>query len=348
MNYNFTNLKVGTLVELEFNNLENKPIKLKTIVEEVFGPDRIRIFAPVSKGKIYPFRLNQSFNLIAVRKEPAIDRFDILSCRCKIVDKIKQGSLSTLEIVKTSEFTQIQRRNYFRLPLITNLELLHDNKKYEMLTKDLSGNGIKGYVSTKLPADSEGILFLNTGEKTLELKYKIIECNPDPEHSYRYEMRASFINIKGSQLSQLLKFIFSKQSEGIRKQMDLKDYVSILDTEQHYSDFFSMTNMEKVVRISPFFLWGITMVEYAFFANAFRETNMGLNLFFGEFTRDFKPELLTQSSQLAYVTLVLTFIAFMMNMNYNLHSKRKILVHHILVALLSIVAIAFNIYFNYA
>lgn len=346
MDYNFTNLKVGTLVELELLDLQNKPIKLKTIVEEVLNESRIRIFAPVSKGKTFPIRLNQSLDLVTVRKDDSIHKYDILSCRCKVVDKLKDGTLSTIELVRTGEFSQIQRRNYFRLPLIKTIELFHDNKKYEMLTKDLSGNGIKGYVSTKLPAESEGVLFLDVGDSVLELKYKVIECNPDPEHSYRYEMRASFINIKGSQLSALLKFIFTKQSESIRKQMDLKDYVSILDSDQSYSDFFSMTNMEKLVRISPFFLWCITFVEYAFFVNAFRETNMGLNLFFGQFTRDFRPELLTQASHLGFVTILLTFISFIFNLNYNVHSKKKIMIHYLLVLILALVAIGFNVYFN--
>lgn len=337
MTFNFTNLKIGSLVEMELMDEHNNMKKLKTIVEDVVDASRLVLFSPVTRGKNFPLRIGQSFTLITVFKYPTVDKYDILSCRCKIVEKKREGAISTVEVVKTGPFSQIQRRNYFRLPLIKNIEIGYDNKKYDLLSKDLSGSGIRGYISKKIPAGTEDILYLDIDTKMLELKFKVVECNPDPEHSYRYELRANFVNIKNTQLSQLLKYIFSKQSEAIRKQIDLKEYVSILDTDQNYSDYFSMSNLEKIIRLSPISLWALTLVEYGYLANGFRDNNKGINFFFGEFTKRFKPEMISVANSLAYIIFFLCILAIITNTRFNSKTKVNININLGIILTLSVI-----------
>lgn len=339
MNFSFSNLKVGSLVEIEIMNAKREMIKLKTIVEDIVSESELTLFAPVQKGKTFPIRLGEGFNLITVYKYPTVDKYDILSCRCKVVDKNIDGNISTITIQKTGTFRTIQRRNYFRLPLIKNMTIVHNNTEYEILSKDISGSGVRGYISRKLPAESEAVLKLDIESKILDIRFKIIECNPDPDHTYRYELRGTFINLKNSQLSQLLKFIFAKQSESIRKQIELEDYKSILDTEQSYSDFFSMTNLEKVIRISPIITWTLTLVSYAYVMNAFRDDNMGINFFFGEFTRTFRPEDLLTSNLIALITLVLVVLSILTNNFFNKKKKNIINIHYAVQTLLLIIVL---------
>lgn len=336
MIFSFNQLKVGSLVEIEILDKNNQALKLKTIVEDIVSESELKLFAPVQKGTNYPLRIGDGFNLITVFKYPTVDKYDILSCRCKILDKGRDGNISTITIKKTGVFKQIQRRNYFRLPLIKNLTILHDNKTYEILSKDISGNGMKGYISRKLPANSEAILYLDVESKVLELKLKIIECNPDPDHSYRYELRGTFDKIKNSQLSELLKYIFAKQSESIKKQIDFKDYVSILDTDQHYSDFFSMTNLEKIIRISPILIWVMTLIEYTYLINTYRNKNMGLNFFFQEFKRSFRPENLITANTIAIIIFIACILGFMMNNLFNKKRKTVINIQYLIQILMAI------------
>jgi len=339
MNFSFRELKVGSLVELELVDSNNQAIKLKTIVEDIINESELKIFAPVRKGKTYPLRLGQGFNLITVYKYPTVDKYDIYSCRCKVVDKEIDGKISTVTVHKSTMFQKVQRRNYFRLPLIKTLQIEHDNQKYDILSKDLSGSGLKGYISKKLPADTEALLFLDVGTKVLELKFKIIECNPDPDHNYRYELRGTFINMKNSQISLLLKYIFQKQSESIKKQIEVEEYVSILDTDQSYSDFFSMTNLEKIIRISPVITWALTLLELAYVMNAFRDDNKGINFFFGEFTRTFKPEYLQTANWFGLITLMTIGICFILNIFFNKKKKSNINIQFAIQSLISIIVL---------
>jgi|LGVF01.2.fsa_nt_gb c-di-GMP-binding flagellar brake protein YcgR len=325
MNFSFTHLKVGSLVEIETLDTDNKMIRLKTIVEDITNESELKLFAPVRKGKTYPLRVGQSFNLITVYKSPTVEKYDILSCRCKIINKEIDGNISTVTIQKVAVFKQVQRRDYFRLPLIKTVKIVHDGNQYDLLSKDLSGSGIRGYLSKRLPAESEAVLYLDVETKVIEINFKIVECNPDPDHTYRYELRGSFVNIKNSQLSQLLKYIFAKQSETIKRQIDMDEYVSILDTDQSYSDFFSMSNLEKIIRISPIMTWTLTLLDTAYVMNAFRDDNMGINFFFGQFTRTFRPEDLMTANIIALVTIVAIIIGFLMNTFFN--KKKKLIIN---------------------
>lgn len=339
MNFNFKNLRLGSLVEIEIMNRQNQMIKLKTIVEDIIDDSTMRLFAPVHNGSQYPIKENQSFNLITVFKYPTVDKYDIMSCRCKMIRRQRVENISTITITKSTQFQPIQRRNYFRLPLIKTIPIMQNGIQYDMLSKDLSGNGIKGYIAKKLDINQEAVLKLDIGEKILELRLKILQCSPDPEHTYRYELRATFLNIKNTQLSQLLKYIFNKQSEAIRKQIDSKEYISILDTDKSYSDFFTISNLEKMIRVTPIFLWALTMVHLAYLTNAFRKDNMGLNFFFGEFSRQFKPELLSTANSIALITLMLLVISFTINNLYNKRTRGHLNIHFAIQTLIALVTV---------
>lgn len=336
----FGNLKVGSLVEIEILNYKNEMIKLNTIVEEVIDDSNLKLFAPIYKGASYPFHINQDFTLITTIKNPTVEKYEIFSCRCRILSKERSGNIFTITINRTSEPQKIQRRDYFRLPIIKNMTVIYNNNEYELLSKDLSGNGIRGYLSRKIPAGSDAVLLLAVDEKTtIEINMKVIECSRDPGHQYRYDFRATFPNLNSAQLGTIMRYIFSKQSNAIKKQLNFDEYVSIVDSDKTYSDFFSMTNIEKIIRITPIALWSILLIQYAYLVSAFRDKNMGINFFFNQLKPTFKPDLLIIASSIAYVVIIISIFMLIMNYIYNRKKRLKYSISHILQIILSIITI---------
>jgi c-di-GMP-binding flagellar brake protein YcgR len=346
MPFDFKKLKTGSLVEISIDSSQNKRIKLKTIVENILDDKRLILFAPVFKGVNYPLRIHQSFDLIMVYKQEHLDQYDIFSCQCEIVERMQTDNISTIGILRTGEFKQIQRRDYFRLPLIKTMEFTYENRVYQVLSKDLSGNGLKGYTDLKLPIDSECILNLDTEDGKLSINFKVIECSPDPEHVNRYELRASFIRVKNTQRSALLKYIFTKQSEVIRKQIDFNNSPSILNTNQHYGDYFQVTSKEKVARLGTVGLWAITSIEIAFLISAFKSIDMGLNEFFKEFQPSFRPERLKISTTTAALSLILSFVVAYFNESFNKRTKKNIRLHLLCISALAICSLIIGILYG--
>lgn len=338
----FSKLKVGSLVEIESMNTQNKKINLKTIVEEVISESELKLFLPIHKGVNYPFRINESFTLVTIVRYPNSEKYDIFSCRAKVISKDKEGAISTITILKTSEHQKVQRRNYFRLPLIKSMTVVFNETNYELLSKDLSGNGIRGYLNKKIPAGSEASLMFETENKVnINVNIKVIECSPDTKDDYRYDFRATFVNLKSSQLSEIMRYIFFKQSESIKKQFNFHDHASILDSDQSYSDFFSMSNVEKLIRIAPIALWAVVLIQYAYLMMAFRNLNKGINFFFNQVHPTFKPEFLVTANAIAYIVIILASAMLAIDYIYNKTKPMKLSISLILQIILSIVTIIF-------
>lgn len=339
MNFDFKNLKIGALVEIEVINERREQLKMKTVVEEIKGDNIISVLSPIYHGLPYQVHVGDTFTFVAVFKYPTVDKYDIYACRATAIEKEKKDDLAFLTIQRVGEFQKIQRRNFFRLPIVRNVPLTHDNKEYEMISKDLSGSGIKGYIQRKIPEGAKVIIHLDIDDKVLALKLNIIECQPDVDDSSRYMIRGSFDGLKNSQMSELQKFIFNKQAEVIRRQYGSQQVQSILDTDKHYGDYYAMTNTEKIIRIWPILLWALTFITYAYLTNAFKDENKGINFFFGEYTRRFKPENLMTASILALILIVLAFIGFILNMSFNKHKKHIINIQYVLQGVLAIIAL---------
>lgn len=345
MEFGFNKLKVGALVEMTLLNDKNIEIHLNTIVENVISDTELDLFAPIYKGVNFPLRSKQGFNLIMISKHDQADQYDIHSCRCKVIERKQTGNISIIKIQRVGEITQIQRRDYFRLPLIKSMTFLYENRVYQILSKDLSGNGIRGFIDLKLPIESEGILQLDTGTETLSINFVVIDCHMDPDQSRRYELRASFNQLKSSQLSKLLKYIYARQSETIRKQIDFKSSSSLYQ-HQHYSDFFDMSTREKISRISPPILWALTLTEVAYFSLAFKNLDVGLNRFFKVFRRTFRPEFLDFSAIFAVIIWFTALIAIYFNETYNTKTKTAVRFHILANILISIAIFTISIIFN--
>ncbi len=336
----FKNLKVGALVEIEVMTPDNEIVKLKTIIEQVNNESELRLFAPVLNGTTYPFRLNQSFSLIIVFKYPTVDKYDIYSCRCKIISKDRDDNISTITVKRSSDFKKIQRRDYFRLPLIKDMTIVYNEKEYELLSKDLSGSGVRGYISKKVPANSTARLLIETEEnKKVSFDLVIISCEPDTDHLYRYDFRASFRNLKNTQSKILMKYIFTKQAESIRKHLNLNEYVSLIDSEKNYADFFTMTSIEKTLRVIPILLWIPMLVEATFAIDAFRDRNFGLNYFFLEFRPVFNGEKLMIASYIGVAVILFALITLLVNIRQNIKNKLGVSISLIIQILLSIFVI---------
>lgn len=342
MAFSFNKLKVGALVEMTLLNDKNTKVHLNTIVENVLSDRELDLFAPIYKGVNFPLRSKQGFDLIMISKHDQADQYDIHSCRCKVVERKQTGSISIIKIQRVGEITQIQRRDYFRLPLIKSMTFLYENRVYQILSKDLSGNGIRGFIDLKLPIDAEGVLQLDTGTETLSINFIVIDCNTDPDQSRRYELRANFHELKSSQLSKLLKYIYARQSETIRKQIDFKSSSSLYQ-HHHYSDFFDMPTREKISRISPPILWALTLTEIAYFSLAFKNLDVGLNHFFKVFRRTFRPEFLNFSAVFSIIIWLIALIAIYFNETYNRKTKTAVRLHILANIIIAIVIFTFSI-----
>ncbi len=309
-------LKPGNLIELDVKN-NNDVLKLNTIVENI-DENILTVFAPFYEGKIHYIEKNAKINVFINYKDPVDNKFEQYSFECKLKEKFIENNISLLTLEKISDFEKIQRRNFYRLPLLKELIAYKNNEEFNILSENISGNGIKAY--TKEHIDIGDIIFieLKTAKDIIVLKSKVIHATFDNE-LYRYEFSCEFIEMSDKNTNILMKFINKKQTENIKNSLGYNSQVFI-NTDVNYSDFYTETTFHKFVRLLPIIAWACTLIAVAYAIRAFQNNNFGLNVFFSEFNRKFKPEFLVYAKNTSYLSIALSIIGLVLS---NLFNKEK-------------------------
>ncbi len=309
-------LKAGTLIELHIKNNGNI-LKLNTIVENVYD-NLLTVFAPFYEGKIHFIEKNTKIEVLVNYKNTKENKFEQYSFECKLKEKFIENNISLLILEKIGDYKKIQRRNFYRLPLLKELTAYKNDKEFKMLSENISGNGIKGWTKEEIKNSDNILIELKTPDGILLLNTKVIDSIFDNE-LYRYDIRCEFIEISDVDMNILMKFINNKQIENIKNALGYNSQVFI-STDVHYSEYYTESTFHKFVRILPILGWAFTLIALAYSIRAFQNNNFGLNFFFSEFNRKFKPEFLIYARNTAYISILISLLGLILS---NIFNKKK-------------------------
>ena len=124
-----------------------------------------------------------------------------------------------------------------------------------------------------------------------------------------------------------MKYIISKQSETIRSQIELVEYTSLINSKRNYSDFFAMTNIEKIIRLTPILMWILILIQYYFLINAFLMNNFGYLIFFNTTKSTYNPAKLAIANNYAVSSIVLLLILSIIRFYFFKKNKINTLFH---------------------
>lgn len=124
-------------------------------------------------------------------------------------------ALNHLSIIITpgKELKQVQRRQYFRLPLLRPLHLLDSTQSImKGYTQDVSAGGLRCILGESLNIGSVINVSFELNKQPIELKGTILDTSKSPEEENQYIHRIEFTHITEKSRSQLLSSIFTEQS----------------------------------------------------------------------------------------------------------------------------------------
>jgi c-di-GMP-binding flagellar brake protein YcgR len=212
--------EVGTKLEIEL--LEtlniNKKERLISQVIDTISENCLLVGIPISKGTIRPISIRDEIKLIYTKKGTGFYGF-----KARVIDRGNKGNIPYLKVIKTSEIDKIQRRDYYRLDMVLNVEMHINNDKgdvvkvVEGLSKDISGGGIR--VLCKEPVQKGTIieLFIKNGDKPIKVIAKVLRCNLYEEIYSQYEVGLAYKDISINNRERIVKFIFDAQRKMRKK-----------------------------------------------------------------------------------------------------------------------------------
>ncbi len=206
----FSELKIGDKLSLEIiEEFINKDANnmLNTQLMDI-DDNYLYISPPAYRGKKYFLSKKQRINLFFYRKE------GVYQFEAQVVEKI-DADIITFVLKPVGNIIKIQRRNYYRLPVAIPVTLRKQSNeegiKYECVSKDLSGGGVKLICKYEIDMSEKVVVDIQIEENQLiTLEGEIVRVINDSKNN-NYELGVEFKSTNESGIDRIFAFIFEKQ-----------------------------------------------------------------------------------------------------------------------------------------
>lgn len=224
-------LKIGNTVEVQILKEQGKYIRLNTLVEKSYENGLITLSSPMEKGRYIYIPVN-TVVMIQFMAEVELQTKELFAFKGKIItsnDSNNGTRVPTIVLEKVSEVTKQQRRESYRLPIVTDIHYkkmipIKDNPKEfnygpekEMLTKNVSVTGLRAVTMEKIPSGTLLSIEIPAENELILIRGSVIDSFPMEDSTLRFDTRVVFTLQTQMQEAQLGRFIMEKQAESIRK-----------------------------------------------------------------------------------------------------------------------------------
>ncbi|MGE5631774.1 MAG: flagellar brake protein [Caulobacteraceae bacterium] len=209
---------VGEKIQILFNDGIGKSHEYVSQIINFHDNEHIDVLIPIYKSEFVYLKEDTIFKVV-IPKGEAVYEFV-----ARIADKL-YGKIPMLRLHIISELTKIQRRNYYRLKLIREVEIrvvldLKDRKFGEKLKGhllDISGGGLMFNMSGELDNKDLVEITLDLNGKKMVVFGSIVRKSMNHNARTPYTYGVSFEKITEFERNVITKFIFEEQRKLIKK-----------------------------------------------------------------------------------------------------------------------------------
>lgn len=203
-------LKVGQSIEIREYGLEKAPkyrAKIHDIKKEI-----LEIEIPVVGSGALSMRSGTLYEIIYYKED------SVFTQKVEVETRFMSGAIVCARLLLRGQAKKINRRKYFRLPVLVEGYSRGGRKPFsEMTTTNLSAGGIRFVTLEKYKAGQYIQIRITLGEDTLDLLCKVIQCNHVKDSIRRYDVRAKFEKISTREEDLILGYLFEQQRVMKRK-----------------------------------------------------------------------------------------------------------------------------------
>ncbi len=210
----------GDTLELHLEIGAEKQV-FRTLVDQVASDRLFVIYTPLAQGKVLLTSEGQQFEVVFSRMDRATGSYDIYSFQAKLNKRITKDGISMWQIERISDFSKLQRRDYYRLNIVRLMSVNLDQRdqlKVEVLTKDISAGGMRCVASQRLnPGEPVTCNLLLDIKKPMILQGEVVSSDLMADSSIKYDVRIRFSGISRKQEIELNRQINVVQAEYLKK-----------------------------------------------------------------------------------------------------------------------------------
>lgn len=254
MSYHFS---TGDTFELHMKQGNEKQV-YRTLIDQAATDRLFVVYTPLSHGKVLLNAEGDAFEVVFSKLDRNSGRYEIYSFQAVIKKRFQKDNMPMWQIERTTEFTKIQRRDFFRLNYVRlmSIELeQRDNVKVEVLSKDISAGGMRFVGSQRLnPGEPVTCHLILDPHNPLSLTGEVVTSELMADSGVKYDSRIRFSALTKKQEVELTRQINYVQSEML-KRVATKGGDELMNTVLAHIDINKANMRVKDDRFNVFFGW---------------------------------------------------------------------------------------------
>lgn len=187
------------------------------MIEDLLRDGKFLVAVPIKKGQYISFLKGTELKV-----SYGLDNRGMFSFKAVVDGKLDRNQ-DYVVLRKNSEIKSIQRRNYYRLDLVIDVSVkIREKDGTEEMTQtlNLSGGGLKLYMKGNTEKDRILFLTIYLPNRFVETKAKVIQVEiQDEKLKKRRLVSAEFIDIREEDRNEIVRYIFAKERELLKKGM---------------------------------------------------------------------------------------------------------------------------------
>jgi c-di-GMP-binding flagellar brake protein YcgR len=235
MSDNFLNtFNVGDTLYIEVL-VDHEPVKIKSEVLELLNENKVIISCPSYHGQLMTITQGQRFHMAYIHPESGVFAFNGL-----VVSRDKLDAHVRLHILRVSDFTKSQRREFFRLTIVEEVtlrlkvgeaeeELYHNGQIIKEIvsiyddllcfSRDISAGGMRLTSKKPIPVGTQVRVMFKLDYEKYDILGEIVRSIISEDVVERCDLGIKFINMESFVQSKLVSVIFNRQRKMLKKGM---------------------------------------------------------------------------------------------------------------------------------
>jgi len=206
----FSELEIGDKLSIEIRENEVNQNENNMLNAQLIDIDNnyLYISPPVYSGKRYTLSKNQEITMFFYRKK------GVYQFNAEVVNQI-DTNIVTFKLKPLGHTQKIQRRNYYRLPIVAPAVLKKQKNntivEFECIMKDLSGSGVKIACKNEIEKSESVLIKFSIDENQLvAMNGEVVRVIKNFENN-TYELGIKFKEANQVDVDRIFAFIFEKQ-----------------------------------------------------------------------------------------------------------------------------------------
>lgn len=220
-------LDTVTDLELTLETEPGKRISLKCELIEILTATKIAVSIPLYNGRRVPLEMGMRVRAFFKREDLGVCNFNGL-----VVSRRLDGEMPSLHLQLVSGVDKNQRRDFYRLQLVTDVILriqtgvsvekqvdkgkiveveIPSYRELAVVTRDISGGGLRAMVGEPFTAGQRLNVIILLENERIEVKAEVVRCQLFDSAVKRYDCGLKFLDVEEKDRSRIISFIFEKQ-----------------------------------------------------------------------------------------------------------------------------------------